>query len=151
MLALQPWHRMILVVVLGGVGVSLLAWKAHTDPAINYLPHHRDAEWIIFPTAVDARGHLAASLDTTFRHEFTLQHKPVSARMALRAMRRAEVKVNGASIELPHVRNWKDVSDVDITGQLRQSATVTCWTPDGSFATSRSISSNTASTSAATR
>jgi tetratricopeptide (TPR) repeat protein len=110
---------MILVVVLGGVAVSLLAWKAHTDPAINYLPHHRDAEWIIFPTAVDARGHLAASLDTTFRHEFTLQHKPVSARLALRAMCRAELKVDGASIELPHVRNWKDVSDVDITGQLR--------------------------------
>ena len=118
MLALQPWHRAILVVVLGAVGVSLLAWKAHTDPAINYLPHHRGAEWIIFPTAVDARGHLAAALDTKFRHEFILLHKPAFARLALRAMRRAELKVNGASIQLPQVRNWKDVSDVDVAEQL---------------------------------
>jgi hypothetical protein len=109
MLALQPRHRAIVVVLLGGIGVSLLAWKAHTDPAINYLPLHRDAEWIIFPAAVDARGHLAVSLDTTFRHEFTLLHKTASARLAFRAMRRAEVKVNGIWIQLPQVRNWKDV------------------------------------------
>ena len=70
------------------------------DPAINYLPRHRDAEWIVFPTAVDARAHWYASLDATFRREFILSDKPAVARLRLRALRRAEVKVNGVSIQL---------------------------------------------------
>ena len=58
--------------VLAGLAVALLAWIARTDPAINYLPRHRDADWIVFPTAVDARAHWYASLDATFRREFIL-------------------------------------------------------------------------------
>jgi hypothetical protein len=53
--ALKPWHRATLIVVLAALAVALLAWIALTDPAINYLPCHRDADWIVFPSAVDAR------------------------------------------------------------------------------------------------
>jgi hypothetical protein len=67
--------------LLAGLAVALLAWIAGTDPAINYLPRHRDADWIVFPTAVDARAHWYVSLDATFRREFILQHKPAAARL----------------------------------------------------------------------
>ena len=124
MSALKPWHRATLIVVLAGLAVALLAWIARTDPAINYLSRHRDAEWIVFPTAVDARAHDSASLDATFRREFVLPNKSATARLRLRALRRAEVKVNGVSIQLPQNRNWKNVSEVNIEEQLREGANI---------------------------
>jgi tetratricopeptide (TPR) repeat protein len=124
MSALKSWHRAILIALLGGLAVALLAWIARTDPAISFLPRHRGADWIVFPTAADSRAHWSASLDTTFRREFILPTRPVSARISLRAMRRAEVKVNGVSIPLPQNDNWKNVSDVEITEQLREGANI---------------------------
>ena len=122
MSALKPWHRAILIALLGGLAVALLAWIARTDPAIKYLPHYRGADWIVCPTPADSRAHWSASFDATFRREFVLPHKPMSARISLRAMRRAEVKVNGVPIQLPQNRNWKNVSDVSITEQLHDGA-----------------------------
>jgi Dolichyl-phosphate-mannose-protein mannosyltransferase len=124
MSALKPWHRATLIVVLAGLAVALLAWIARTDPAINYLPRHRDADWIVFPTPVDARAHWYASLDATFRREFILPYKPAAARLRLRALRRAEVKVNGVSIQLPQNRNWKNVSEVAIAEQLHEGTNI---------------------------
>jgi Dolichyl-phosphate-mannose-protein mannosyltransferase/Tetratricopeptide repeat len=124
MSALKSWHRATLIVVLTGLAVAPLAWIARTDPAINYLPRYRDAAWIVFPAAVDARAHGSASLDATFRREFILPHKPAASRLRFRALRRAEVKVNGVSIQLPQNRNWKNASDVAIAEQLRGGANV---------------------------
>src|SRR3954462_3674922 len=119
---LKAWDRAVLVVGLacmaGGVHGSL----PRTDPAINYLPPDRGAEWIVFPTAVDARAHDGPTLDATFRREFIFSSKPAAARLHLCAMRRAEVRVNGGSIQLPQNRSWKDVSEVDIADQLQRGA-----------------------------
>src|SRR4051812_32484028 len=124
MSALKPWHRVTLVVVLAGLAAAVFACIARTDPAIPYLPRHRGAEWIVFPTAVDARAHDGASLDATFRREFIFASKPAAARLRLCAMRRAEVRVNGGSIQLPQNRSWKDVSEVDIADQLQRGANI---------------------------
>ena len=124
MSALQPWHRATVIAVLAGLAVTLLAWIARTDSAFNYLPHFRGAEWILFPTPADSRAHSSPSMDTTFRREFVLPQKPVSAHLSLRAMRRAEVKVNGVSIQLPENRNWKTVFDVRITEQLSEGTNI---------------------------
>jgi len=110
--------------VLAGLAVGALAWIACTDAAINYLPRYRGADWIVFPTPADSSAHWSASMDATFRREFVLPHKPVSARISLRALRRAEVKVNGVSIQLPENHNWKNVSDVEIREQLREGANI---------------------------
>jgi len=124
MLALKPWHRVALIVVLAGLAAAVFAWSARTDPAIAYLPRHREAEWIVFPSAVDARAHDGASLDATFRREFILPHKSATALVRLRALHRAEVKVNGVSIQLPQSRNWKHVSEVNIADQLQEGANI---------------------------
>lgn len=50
MSAFKLSHRATLIVVLAGLAVALLIWIARTDPVINYLPLHRDADWIVFPT-----------------------------------------------------------------------------------------------------
>ena len=124
MLALKSWHRAILIALLGCLVVAFLAWIASIDPAINFFPRHAGAEWIVFPTAADSRAHWSASFDAIFRREFVLPHKPVSARISLRALRRAEVKVNGVSIQLLQNDNWKNISEVAITDQLREGANI---------------------------
>ena len=71
------------------------------------------------------RSHIGtASLDATFRREFILPNKPAAAHVRLRALRRAEVKVNGIPIQLPQNRNWKNVSEVAIAEQLHEGTNI---------------------------
>src|SRR5437870_5040717 len=118
MFVLKPWHRAILIGAFAVVATSVLARIAWTDPAINFLTRHKRAEWIVFPAAVDARAHWFASLDATFRREFELTNQPRSAHLSVRAMRRAEVKINGTQVPLPSDRNWKKIGTAEVTSQL---------------------------------
>jgi tetratricopeptide (TPR) repeat protein len=118
MSALKPRHRALLVIALAALAVSLLGWIAWHDPAINFLPGDRRAEWILFPAAPDSRAHWSASLDTTFRHEFVLPGEPTTARLSVRSMRRAEVKINSVSIRFEPNRNWKQIVSTDVAKHL---------------------------------
>ena len=124
MSALQSRHRAILIVLLAGLAVTVLAWIASTDPAINYLPRFRGADWIVFPTAVDSRAHWFSSLDVTYRREFVLTSQPTTARLSVRAMRRAEVKINGAPVQPVPNANWKKISSAEVAGQLHSGTNV---------------------------
>ena len=101
------------------IAMSALAWIGWSDPAINFLSGDSRAEWIVFPAAVDARAHWFASLDATFRREFLLKNQPATARLSVRAMRRAEMKINGVPIRFPPARNWKEITSTDVAGQLQ--------------------------------
>jgi len=114
----KPWHLVILIVAFAGLAMSILAWIAWDDPAIDFLPRDRRAEWIIFPAAVDAHAHWFASLDATFRREFVLMNQPPTARLIVRGMRRAEVKINGVLVRFQPNRNWKEIATIDVAEQL---------------------------------
>ena len=126
MLVLKPLHRAILIAAFTGIVVSLLIWIARNDPGINFLSRDTRADWIVFPAAVDARaygrGYEFAGLDATFRREFTLGKKPETARLRIRAMRRAEVKINGTPVHFPAISNWKRTVTVDVADQLHPGA-----------------------------
>lgn len=124
MLVLKLWHRAVGVAAFAGVAISILAWIAWNDPAINFLRHDRRAEWIVFPAAVDARAHWFASLDASFRREFVLTDRPATARLGVRAMRRAEVKINGGAVRFPSNGNWKEIVSIDVTEQLHGGSNV---------------------------
>jgi Flp pilus assembly protein TadD len=110
--------------VFAGIAISILAWLAWNDPAINFLRRDRRAEWIVFPAAVDAHAHWFASLDATFRRQFTLMDRPATAQLSIRAMRRAEVKINGAPIRLPSNGNWKKIESADVADRLHAGTNV---------------------------
>src|SRR5215475_14491932 len=114
MFVLKPWQRGIWLSAIAGIAITVLVWLAWWDPAINYLPRDNRAEWIVFPTAVDPHAHWFASLDTIFRREVTLANHPATAPVRIRAMRRAEVKVNGVPLRFPPGRNWKEIKSIDI-------------------------------------
>jgi tetratricopeptide (TPR) repeat protein len=124
MFVLKPSHRAIGMAVFAGIAISVLVWISWNDPAINFLRRDRRAEWIVFPAAVDAHAHWFSSLDTTFRREFVLTDRPATARLSIRAMRRAEVKINGTPIRFPAKRNWKKIVSVEVAEQLHVSANV---------------------------
>ena len=114
----NPQYRAIGITVFAGIATSVLAWMTWSNPAINFLPGDSRAEWIVFPAAVDAHAHWFASLDATFRREFPLASQPATARLSVRAMRRAEVKINGVSVPSQSTRNWKEMTSADVTGLL---------------------------------
>src|SRR5437773_4844140 len=114
----KPRHLVILIVALAGVTMSILAWIEWHDPAINFLPRDRRAEWIVFPGAVDAHAHWFAHLDASCRREFVLASPPSRARLSLRGMRRAEVKINDVPVRSQPNRNWKEIASIDVGEQL---------------------------------
>ena len=107
-----------------GIAISILAWLAWNDPAINFLRRDKRAEWIVFPTAIDAHAHWFASLDATFRREFTMTDRPATAILSISAMRRAEVKINGGPVLIPPNPNWKKITSIDVAGQLHAGTNV---------------------------
>src|SRR5260370_30771104 len=124
MSAFKPWHRAILLVVLVGLALSLLAWIAKYDPAINFLPGDRRAEWIVFPATPDSRAHWFTGLDAAFRREFVLTSQPGTARLNVRAMRRADVKINGTPVQFLPNTNWKKIRSADVAEQLHTGTNV---------------------------
>ena len=111
---LKPWHLITLSLCAGVAGFGCLAWKCLRDPEINFLPTDSRAEWIIFPTPVQAGAHRIAMLDTVFRKQFSIDGSPKSAQLQLRAARRAELKINGKSVEIQTSKNWKHLATTDV-------------------------------------
>jgi hypothetical protein len=124
MLALKPWHRALLMAAFVGITTYMLVWITLHDSAVNFLPSDRKADWIVFPDAVSPRVHWFASLDATFKREFILTHRPRTARLAVRAMRSAEVKVNGNPVDFPPSTNWKESTSIDVAEQLQAGTNV---------------------------
>src|SRR6266545_5202643 len=124
MFVLKSWHRAICIAAFAGTAMSVLAWFAWQDPAINFLPRDTRAEWIVFPTAVDAHAHWFASLDATFRREFVLTDRPATAHLSICAMRRVEVRINGTLVRFPPNSNWKEITSIDVAEQLHAGTNV---------------------------
>jgi 4-amino-4-deoxy-L-arabinose transferase-like glycosyltransferase len=124
MFLIKPRHRAIWTAVFGGIAMLVLAWIAWNDPGINFLQRDKRAEWIVFPTAIDTHAHWFASLDTTFRREFALTDRPATARLSIRAMRRVEIKIDGAPVRFPPKNNWKEITSIDVTEQLHAGTNV---------------------------
>ena len=119
LLEVRPWHIFALALVVAVVAIGFLVWKCTRDPNINFLPLHNQAEWVLFPRAMDSTGHQVASVDTIFRKQFTLSDQPRAARLDLRAAKRAELKINGTAVPIPAVANWKDLTSLDVGTYLK--------------------------------
>jgi len=99
--------------------VAGLIWLCQRDPGINFLPPDKRAEWIFFPSALDAKARGVADLDTLFRREFTLQRSTPRALLSIRAAKQVQLTINNQKVDLVANHNWKDTSTVDASGLLR--------------------------------
>jgi tetratricopeptide (TPR) repeat protein len=115
----KTWHRAALAIALMlsvFAGFSRICLR---NPTINFLPGHGRVEWIVFPSAVDTLAHPIAYMDTTFRRAFTLEQQPRAAQLRISASKRFQLKINGGMVETGTIRNWKEVSTVDVVPFLR--------------------------------
>ena len=93
------WHRVILAILFGLSVFAGFSWLCLRDPKINFLPDHREAKWIIFPSAVDTLAHPVAYIDTAFRRSFIAEQQPRAAQLKISASKKFRLKINGALIE----------------------------------------------------
>ncbi len=112
------WTAIALLATAAGA-YGWLGWKCDRDPKINFLPRDLCAEWIVFPTAMDARTHLVATMDATFRRTLQLEAEPRSARLLVRAAKRVELKINGETVQTAPTRNWKQIFTLDVSKFFR--------------------------------
>lgn len=115
----KTFHRALLLSVVGIGAVAALWWKCRFDPAINFLSNDSRAQWIAFPTPVQAGAHRIAMLDSTFRREFQIANPPKSAQLQLRAARRLELRINGRPVAIATPTNWKNITSLDVAGFLQ--------------------------------
>jgi len=116
---LTTFHRAALLIIAAALTIAALWWKCRFDPTINFLPSDHRAEWIVFPTPLDAGAHTITTLDTVFRKEVELPERAKSAQLQLRAARRVELKINGKIVEIGTPKNWKDFVTADVTSFLQ--------------------------------
>lgn len=118
-------RRILLVAgVLAAIGVALgvlwLARGVRTDPNIALLLPEGGAVWIKYPEATSLRMGRSGENAVRFRVRFTVEDAPERAVLAVRAMKRARVLLNGREI-LPantEFNEWKQTRRVDLARAL---------------------------------
>ena len=108
-----------LAAAFGLTAVAGLTWLCQRHPGINFLPPHKHAEWIFFPSAVEGKARGVANLDTLFRREFILQRPASGAVLSVRAAKRVQLTINDRKVDLVASHNWKDASTVEVSGLLQ--------------------------------
>jgi hypothetical protein len=111
-----------LAAIFGVAVVTGLTWLCRWDPAINFLPSDKKAEWILFPAAVEATTRRVANLDTIFRCDFNLGSLPPTALLRVRAAKRIQLTINDQKVDFIANEDWKHVSSAEVASSLREGA-----------------------------
>jgi hypothetical protein len=120
----MPGVRRAQIVILGLILASVAAGAA----CIGWLSYYADdllwlgggpARWIVAPTPAQLHLRAPAELETVF--ERTFEPEPGVATLALRALGRATVELNGRVVARPadFPASWKRTHSLDVAGALR--------------------------------
>ena len=82
----------MLIFLLAALVLGWLTWLCVRDPKINFPRPRWPGGVDLFPKAMEGGSQRIANMDTVFRREFTLDAPPRSARLELRAAKRAELQ-----------------------------------------------------------
>ena len=99
-----------------GLGIRHL-W---TDPDIVLLVSEGGARWVRYREPSTLNAYLPEKLSTTFRARFTVDSVPEEAMLTLRALRTAEVYLNGSRLVAPRADplRWKEPYQIELATQL---------------------------------
>ncbi len=95
--------------------LAALWWTRSASP-LAYLPGGGPGEWIVYPLAPRIAARAAPELETRFRRPLDLSRAPESARVALRALGEASLRVNGAEV---FQASGKTLKRADVASSLR--------------------------------
>jgi hypothetical protein len=108
-----------LAATIGLTAIAGLAWLGQRDSGTNFLPPDQRAQWIFFPSAVEAKARGVVNLDALFRRDFTLQRPAPRALLIVRAAKRIQLTINDRKVDLVANHNWKDASTVEVSALLQ--------------------------------
>jgi 4-amino-4-deoxy-L-arabinose transferase-like glycosyltransferase len=115
----QPSHRAILIAFVAGAVVAFFGWLCLDDPHIAFLPGDKRADWILYPFVSQTGMYPMGPVEVLFRREFSLDERPGTAPLAVRANQRVKLLINGRPANINQGSNWKDFSRADVAGYLR--------------------------------
>ncbi|HPO13452.1 MAG TPA: glycosyltransferase family 39 protein [Candidatus Hydrogenedentes bacterium] len=112
------------IVYMIGLIVGLLAaagygWRLHRDPNVPFLVNEQGAQWIR-SGEYSIKSHLMEDTMCIFRGRFTVDQPPARAELVVRAMRQANVVLDGRTIleTSADPKQWKQPYWVDLTSGL---------------------------------
>ncbi len=106
------------VVMLGLAGLWRLCAR---NPGIAYLPRHGPAEWVVYAWPYNPVAQHVVELNSVFRKSFVLDQPSAQATLAVRALRRMAVAINGTNLTLAAAAtnaNWKDAAEFQVANLL---------------------------------
>ncbi len=106
-----------------GISAVFLFDAVERDPAVPFLTHTHDPEWIAVYSDPETNAIRVDPDDVpvqTFWKAFDLPARPAEARLHLRALGDAQVRLNGEPLwRSDPARSWKRQNEVDATPALR--------------------------------
>jgi len=104
------------------LGMGALVWKTHFSSDIAYLPDHGEAQWILYPAPIRLGVRRSAPFVTRFYRTFQVESVPTEALLHVRALRSAQVWLNGHKLNEAAVTPdaWKQGTTLDIAPQLQR-------------------------------
>ena len=99
------------LVVLGAIGVGWACfwWLTQKRSDIRYLPRYDGKEWIVYPVPPQPHALKSIKRRAVFSRSFVLSEDPGPALLRVRAFTDCQLRVNGATVELPQDTDteWK--------------------------------------------
>lgn len=108
------------------LGLCILIWKTQFSSSTAYLPRRGHAEWILYPAPTRLGPRRALPFVTRFYRAFQVNAVPASASLHVRALRSAQVWLNGQNISEAVVTPamWKQGTRMDVAARLRRGENV---------------------------
>lgn len=102
-------------------GFVSFCWLCARSPKITFLSSSGPGEWILYPKPPDGLVYSMPELSTEFHRSFNLNQAPEKATLAIRALKRSVITINGLSVNhTPGPQaNWKQPVEFEISKQLR--------------------------------
>ncbi|MEW6267772.1 MAG: hypothetical protein AB1689_00575, partial [Thermodesulfobacteriota bacterium] len=102
-------------VLAGALAAAGLVHRLAADERIAFLWPWAPAGWIVAPAPLELRAKRQDPVAASFARDLELAAAPPTARLRVRAFRRAEVRVNGAvALLAPGPGGWKSAAEADV-------------------------------------
>ena len=95
-------------------------WLCRSDARSNFLPAHRPAEWVLYPTPPSGDALRLVNLSTEFRRSFQMEGNLSPATLSVCSFRTSSIRINGRALHAPEPSpsNWKRVARMDVSRLL---------------------------------
>lgn len=109
----------LFAILIAGLGLAWILFRAHRDPALAYLARHGNTPWIVPDRDLSVRARVEPLPPAEFVHRFDVATLGAEPRISVRALREHELVVNGRTVGHGRPDDWKAAQVHPLAGVLR--------------------------------